>query len=210
MQETIDLIVKYFPSLTQVQQEQFFKLGALYEDWNSKVNLISRKDLPQLMERHVLHSLAIAKIISFLPNTKVLDVGTGGGFPGIPLAIIFPEVRFHLVDSIRKKTTAVESIALDLKLGNVNTICDRVENLNDQYDFVVSRAVTELAKLHAWIKNRIGKKSFNVLPNGILTFKGGEITNEIRHYKERAIICELKDHFSEAFFESKKIVYLPV
>ena len=210
------IIYNYFPALSEKQKEQFTKLGGLYADWNSKINLISRKDIENFYERHVLHSLGIAKIISFKPKTKILDVGTGGGFPGIPLAIFFPECEFHLVDSIGKKIKVVKAVVESLGLKNVSAEQIRVdaaalrltprpspqgEGGNSQYHFVISRAVTELPEFQKWVKNKFLSESFNDLPNGILYLRGeGDMGNET---------FELKDYFSEAFFETKKVVFIP-
>ena len=203
------ILLKYFPELSQKQKEDFIKLGELYKDWNNKLNLISRKDLDNLYEKHILHSLSIAKIISFKKNTKILDVGTGGGFPGIPLAIIFPKCKFTLVDSIVKKIKVVEDISKKLNLKNVETINDRVENLNEKYDFVVSRAVTQLPKFIQWVGNKITGNNFNSLSNGILYLKGGDLTNEI-HGIKNITLYSISDFFTEFFFKTKKVLHLEI
>lgn len=197
----------YFPNLTEIQLEQFSKLKDLYEDWNEKINVISRKDTEELYIRHVLHSLGIAKVMMFSSGSKVLDVGTGGGFPGIPLAILFPEVEFHLVDSIQKKILVVSEIANALNLKNVKAETQRVEKLKSQYDFIVSRAVTQMPKFVNWVRNKIKKEYKNPLPNGILYLKGGDLTDELKDFPT-AIEYPLSNYFSESFFETKKVVYL--
>ncbi|MBT8373918.1 MAG: 16S rRNA (guanine(527)-N(7))-methyltransferase RsmG [Deltaproteobacteria bacterium] len=201
------LIIKYFPDLTGLQQQQFEKLGELYQDWNKKINVVSRKDIDELYLRHVLHSLGIAKVISFLPGTQVLDVGTGGGFPGIPLAILFPETQFTLVDSIGKKIKVVEEVADGLGLQNVKVKNMRVEGLQLQFDFIVSRAVAAMPTFVHWVKGKIKKDSVHPLKNGILYLKGGDLTEELKTYRN-AQIFNLSDYFTEDFFESKKVVYL--
>lgn len=205
----MDLILKYFPGLTKTQLEQFSSLEGLYRDWNSKINVISRKDIDELYLRHVLHSLGIAKIIRFKEGTKILDVGTGGGFPGIPLAILFPEVSFHLVDSIHKKLKVVEAVAEHLGLTNIKTSHSRVEAIEDTYDFIVSRAVTTMPEFTKWVKGKVAKKQKNALKNGILYLKGGDLSEELSKYTT-ITLYHLKDYFEEDFFETKKVVYLPV
>jgi len=202
------MLKKYFPNLTEKQLKLYNDALELYLDWNSKINLISRKDTEHLLERHILHSLGIAKMIEFKPNTKVLDVGTGGGFPGIPLAIMFPQVQFHLVDSIGKKVRVVYEIANQLGLNNVIAQQVRAENVGGQFDFVVSRAVTRLPEFNKWIKNKIRKKGFNDLRNGIIYLKGGDILDEIHQTGKKYKILELSKEFEEEFFETKKVVYL--
>lgn len=195
------IIFKYFPNLSEKQKEQFSRMGKLYSDWNSKINVISRKDINNFYERHALHSLGIAKIISFKPKTKILDVGTGGGFPGIPLAILFPDCEFHLADSIGKKIKVVNAVAENLELKNVKGIWSRAEEIKDKYHFVVSRAVTELPEFQKWIKGKFLPDDFNDLKNGILYLRGdGDPSNKI---------FDLKNYFSEIFFETKKVVYIP-
>ncbi len=205
----MNIIDKYFLSLTKEQKEQITELKPIYADWNSKINVISRKDIDALYERHILHSLAIAKYIQFADNTKVLDVGTGGGFPGIPLAIMFPNVSFHLVDSIGKKIKVVNSVAETLNLKNVRAEQIRAENINESYDFVVSRAVTNLSTFVGWIKDKVSKKQKNNLKNGILYLKGGDLKQELAPFGKKVIIKNLSDYFDEEFFETKKIIYLP-
>ena len=203
------LIQKYFKDLTEEQLEQLNKLELLYKDWNSKINVISRKDIDELYLRHVLHSLSIAKLISFKNNTTLLDVGTGGGFPGIPLAILFPNCNFHLVDSIQKKINVVNIVVKELELKNVKTYCCRAESVKDKYDFVISRAVTNMKDFVSWIKYNVNKKSFNDLKNGVLYLKGGDLKEELISFKN-VKTYELSDFFNEDFFNEKKVVYLPI
>jgi 16S rRNA (guanine527-N7)-methyltransferase len=206
----LELIRKYFPQLTTRQYEQFAQLEPLYQDWNSKINLISRKDIDQLYEKHVLHSLGIAKVVPFKPETSLLDVGTGGGFPGIPLAILFPECHFHLVDSIGKKIRVEQEVAQALQLTNVKAEQVRAETIQDDtYDFVISRAVTDLKEFYGWVRNKINKPYQNNLRNGILYLKGGDLTEELKEVKFKYKIYNLSDYFEEPFFETKKIVYVP-
>lgn len=205
----MDLIVKYFPEITQVQREQFTMLQELYHDWNLKINVVSRKDIDELYLRHVLHSLAIAKIQKFNPGASILDVGTGGGFPGTPLAILFPETRFHLVDSIGKKIKVVEEVVAGLDLKNVKATNERVENIKGEYDFIVSRAVAAMPTFVHWIEGKIVKKSNHELQNGILYLKGGDLTEELQGFT-KAKIFEISDYFEEDFYETKKVVYLPL
>ena len=207
---TSELLLKYFPALTGRQISQFNQLPQLYNFWNSQINVISRKDIDLLFERHVLHSLGIAKVISFLPGEKILDVGTGGGFPGIPLAILFPETSFYLVDSIGKKIKVVNEVARDLNLKNVLASHNRAEDINEQFDFVVSRAVTQLKDFYPWIKDKFNKQSKNSLLNGILYLKGGDLTQEIADSGLSVQQYYLKNYFEEAFFETKQVVYMPV
>ena len=202
-------IKKYFPDLSDRQYEQFEALYDLYTDWNSKINLISRKDIENLYEKHVLHSLGIAKVIRFTKNSSILDVGTGGGFPGIPLAIMFPEVWFLLVDSIGKKVKVAENIALSIGLGNVECCHCRVEDEKRAFDFVVSRAVMPLPDLVKIAKKNIAKEQQNALPNGFLCLKGGELQHEIQAYKNKVVLYELSDYFKEEYFNTKKVIYLP-
>lgn len=206
----MDIILKYFPGLTDIQKEQFGALYDLYTDWNSKINVISRKDIANLYEHHVLHSLGIAKIINFKPGTGVMDLGTGGGFPGIPLAIFFPEVTFHLVDSIGKKVKVATEVANAIGLKNVTTRHCRAEEEKQQFDFVVSRAVMPLADLLKIIRKNIRKEQHNALPNGLICLKGGELDKEVTPVKKQALITDLKDFFSEEYFETKKVVYVPI
>jgi 16S rRNA (guanine527-N7)-methyltransferase len=205
----MELILKYFPNLTDDQIDKFEKLKALYQDWNLKINVVSRKDIDELYLRHVLHSLGIAKVIKFKEDTKILDVGTGGGFPGIPLAILFPECDFHLVDSINKKLKVVNGVASDLGLTNIKTTHTRVEAINDTYDFIVSRAVTAMPTFVSWVKGKVAKTQNHEIKNGILYLKGGDLTDELQNYKSVSIY-NLSDYFTEAFFETKKVVHLPV
>lgn len=203
------LIEKYFPGLGKEQKEQFDKLGDLYSEWNMRINVISRKDIDALYEKHVLHSLAIAGLVHFLPGTRILDAGTGGGFPGIPLAIFFPEVHFHLVDSIGKKIKVVQAVADALGLTNVVAEQGRAEQLKGRYDFIVSRAVTTLHEFAGWTANKIDPVSRNAIPNGILYLKGGDLSAELKPFGRRAIVYNLNEMFAESFFETKKLVYLP-
>ena len=205
----MQLILKYFQNLTAEQIAQFEKLEALYKDWNSKINVVSRKDIEELYLRHVLHSLGIAKVISFKPGSKILDVGTGGGFPGIPLAIMFPESQFYLVDSIAKKLKVVDEVVNGLGLKNVKTFHSRVEDIDEQFDFIVSRAVTTMPTFVSWVKGKIAKSQRNDLKNGILYLKGGDLTEELQNYKT-VTLFNLSDYFTEDFFETKKVVYLPI
>ncbi len=206
----MDIIQKYFPNLNEIQIDHFRKLEPLYADWNSKINVISRKDFFSLYERHVLHSLAIAKFMRFTPGTSILDVGTGGGFPGIPLAIYFPSVKFHLVDSIGKKIKVVKGIAEALDLKNVTAEQVRAEQLKEKYDFVVSRAVTRLPEFVGWVRKNISNKQKNAIPNGILYLKGGDLKEEIKPFKNKKgiFVQELSGYFEEEFFDTKKLVHL--
>jgi 16S rRNA (guanine527-N7)-methyltransferase len=203
------LIQKYFPHLSEVQVAQYSALKDLYEDWNMKINVVSRKDIDELYLRHVLHSLGIAKVQKFDPGAKVLDVGTGGGFPGIPLAILFPETTFHLVDSIGKKIRVVDEVVEGLKLKNVKTFNSRVEEIKGNYDFIVSRAVATMPTFVHWVKGKIAKNNSHELKNGILYLKGGNLAEELEGYRT-AKIYELQDYFEEEFFEMKKVVHLPI
>lgn len=200
-------VLKYFPDLTRAQIEQFSALKDLYLEWNNKINVISRKDIDELYTKHVLHSLAIAKVISFESGTKVLDVGTGGGFPGIPLAIMFPEVEFHLVDSIAKKILVVNEVASAIGLTNLKAEAKRAEQIRSKYDFVVSRAVTAMPKFVEWVENKFESKDQNSMPNGILYLKGGDLEEELFTFPD-ALIFEIPHYFDEPFFETKKVVYL--
>ena len=205
----MDEIQKYFPYLTDIQKEQFAKLEFLYHDWNAKINVISRKDIDELYTKHVLHSLGIAKIIKFEPGTFVLDVGTGGGFPGIPLAILFPETRFYLIDVIAKKIKVVQAVADALELKNVKAEQKRAELVKGDFDFIVSRAVTNMPDFVSWIKDKIKKKSKHELKNGILYLKGGDLTEELKDFP-KATEYNLSDFFEDEFFETKKVVHLPL
>ena len=202
----MDIILKYFPNLTEEQKIQFKKLKELYHEWNEKINVISRKDMDSLYEKHILHSLGIAKIISFAPKTKVLDIGTGGGFPGIPLAILFPETHFTLIDSIGKKIKVVDAITLAIGLKNVTAIHGRAEKLKNKFHFVVSRAVTQMPVFLKWLKGKFEKEQINEKHNGILYLKGGDLAEELAGL--RCEIFALKSHFEEEFFETKKVIYI--
>jgi 16S rRNA (guanine527-N7)-methyltransferase len=202
-------IIKQFPNLTDNQLLQFQKLEALYHDWNAKINVISRKDIDELYTKHVLHSLAIAKVQPFEPGTYILDVGTGGGFPGIPLAILFPETRFYLIDVIAKKIKVVQAVADGLGLKNVKAEQMRAENAKGDYDFIVSRAVTNMPDFYAWVKDKIKKQNKHALHNGILYLKGGDLTEELKDFP-KATEYNIADFFSDPFFETKKVVHLPL
>ena len=204
----MEIIEKYFPNLSDEQLTHFAALKDLYEDWNSKINVISRKDIGNLYEHHVLHSLGIAKVINFKPGTTVMDLGCGGGFPGIPLAILFPEVKFHLVDSIGKKIRVCNEVIAGTGLSNVTTRHCRAEEEKSQFDFVVSRAVMPLADLVKLVRKNIRKEQHNALPNGLICLKGGELEHEAMPFKHQVMITDLKDYFTEEFFETKKVVYL--
>lgn len=199
----MELIKKYFGNLTETQLEQFSKLQELYQDWNLKINVVSRKDIDELYLRHVLHSLGIAKVMEFQPGANVMDVGTGGGFPEVPLAILFPEAQFHLVDSIGKKIKVVNEVVEGLGLENVKTTHGRVEEVDETYDFIVSRAVAQMETFHRWVKNKVKKKENHALKNGILYLKGGDLTEELANFP-KATIYDLPDFFEEDFFETKK------
>lgn len=206
----MEIIQKYFPELTDTQKEQFMALYDLYTDWNSKINVISRKDITNLYEHHVLHSLGIAKVINFRPGTEIMDLGTGGGFPGIPLAIMFPDTHFHLVDSIGKKVKVATEIASAIGLRNVTTRHCRAEEEKQLFDFVVSRAVMPLTDLLKIIRKNIKKEQNNALPNGLICLKGGELQNEMLPVKHQTVMYDLKDYFEEEFFETKKVVYVTI
>ena len=205
----MELIERYFPELTESQLDQFTQLQSLYEDWNLKINVVSRKDIDELYLRHVLHSLGIAKVQSFQLGANILDVGTGGGFPGIPLAILFPETQFHLVDSIGKKIKVVEEVASGLALANVTITNARAESLTGSYDFIVSRAVAQMETFVRWVKGQIAKKSHHQLKNGVLYLKGGDLTEELASFP-KATIYPLHNYFEEPFFETKSVVHLPL
>lgn len=203
----MDIILKYFPDLTEEQRRQFAALWDLYADWNAKINVVSRKDFDQLYLRHVLHSLAIAKVCTFEAGARVLDVGCGGGFPSVPLAILFPEVRFTAVDSIRKKIAVVEGVAAGAGLQNLTPRCARVESLSERFDYVVSRAVTAMPEFVGWVWNKIEKGQRGSLPNGILYLKGGDLAEELALTRRRWILYDIARFFDEEFFETKKVVY---
>ena len=205
----MELLYKYFPQLTDIQKDQFIMLQELYSDWNLKINVVSRKDIDELYLRHVLHSLGIAKVQPFLPNSKILDVGTGGGFPGIPLAILFPDVQFHLVDSIGKKIKVVNEVLEGLQLKNVKATNARVEDIKGKYDFIVSRAVAQMDTFVHWVDGKIAKKSLHERKNGILYLKGGDLAEELKYFP-KATVYALNDFFEEDFFETKSVVHLPL
>ncbi|MPT36212.1 MAG: 16S rRNA (guanine(527)-N(7))-methyltransferase RsmG [Flavobacterium sp.] len=202
-------IVKYFPNLTEDQVSKFRELEVLYKDWNAKINVISRKDIDELYEKHVLHSLGIAKIQEFKPGSKIMDVGTGGGFPGIPLAILYPEVDFYLIDVIAKKIRVVNEVATALGLQNVKAEQMRAENVKGEFDFIVSRAVTNMPDFVKWVKDKVKKKQNHELKNGILYLKGGDLTEELQDFP-KATQYDLADYFKTEFFETKKVVHLPL
>jgi len=206
----MELILKYFPNLTEIQKSQFEALYALYTDWNEKINVISRKDIENLYEHHVLHSLAIAEILHFQPGTSILDVGTGGGFPGIPLAIMFPEVKFVLIDSIGKKIKVGTEVATAIGLKNITLKHLRIQDEKEKFDFVVSRAVMPLGDLIKLVQKNINKKHKNALPNGLICLKGGELHHEVLPYKNIAEMYEVSDYFTEEYFKTKKAVYVPL
>ena len=203
---SVSLILKYFPEITDEQKQQFEKLEQLYTEWNEKINVISRKDMDGLYEKHILHSLGIAKVMPFADGTKVLDIGTGGGFPGIPLAILFPEVSFTLIDSIGKKIKVVEAVSEGLGLKNVTAVHGRAEKLKEKFHFVVSRAVTQMPEFLRWLKGKFEKEQFNGKHNGVLYLKGGDLAEELAGL--RCEIFQLKNYFEEEFFDTKKVVYL--
>jgi len=200
-------IFEYFPNLTETQKEQFAKLESLYTEWNAKINVISRKDIDELYTRHVLHSLGIAKVMGFKPGADVMDVGTGGGFPGIPLAILFPETNFYLIDVIAKKIKVVQEVAEGLGLKNVKAEQKRAETVNKDFDFIVSRAVTNMPDFVKWVRGKIKKEQNHDLPNGILYLKGGDLTEELQVF-QKTTIYNLSDYFEDEFFETKKVVHL--
>ena len=204
----MELITKYFPQLTEEQRSQYAALDALYRDWNSKINVISRKDIDNLYEHHVLHSLGIAQVIRFRPGSRIMDLGTGGGFPGIPLAILFPECQFHLVDSIGKKVRVATEVAQSIGLKNVTFCHERAEEEKQRFDFVVSRAVMPLADLVKIVRKNIAPRPQNALPNGLICLKGGELANETLPFKHRTTLWELKEYFEEEYFQTKKVVHV--
>ena len=205
----MELILKYFPDLTDTQIQQFEALEGLYKDWNAKINVVSRKDIDDLYLKHVLHSLAIAKVIQFKDQSSILDVGTGGGFPGVPLAILFPNCQFHLVDSINKKLKVINAVCEVIELTNVKTTHSRVEAIDETFDFIVSRAVTAMPEFTKWVKGKIARTQQNELKNGILYLKGGDLTEELKQYTNVKAFL-LSDYFEEEFFETKKVIYLPI
>lgn len=206
----VEIIRHYFPELTSAQHNQFEKMAALYQEWNEKINVVSRKDIENIYVNHILHSLGVAKVISFKPGADVLDVGTGGGFPGIPLAVLFPETHFHLVDSIGKKITVVTEVSKALGLKNVKAEQARAEQLKGKYDFIVSRAVTRMKEFHGWIHNKVKPESVHTLDNGILYLKGGDLDEEMNELKRPYSVYNLPDYFKEEFFETKKVIYVPL
>jgi len=203
-------ILKYFPNLSPEQITRFEKMAPLYHEWNEKINLISRKDIDSLYEKHILYSLAIAKIISFRSGTRILDVGTGGGFPGIPLAILFPDSQFVLIDSTGKKIKVVQAVAEALELKNVTALHTRVEEMKEVFDFVISRAVTAFPAFVDLVKKNVSRKPQNSLPNGIIYLKGGDFEEELKDFKRLVEVTEISGFFTEPFFDTKKVVYLPV
>lgn len=205
----MDKILKYFPDITTEQQNQFAQLEELYKDWNAKINVISRKDIDELYLRHVLHALGIAKVQAFKPGSHVMDVGTGGGFPGIPLAILFPETKFYLIDAIGKKIKVVEAVAEAIGLKNVTAVHGRAEKVKQEFDFIVSRAVTNMPDFVKWVRNKVKKESVHEMKNGILYLKGGDLSDELAIYQSVQLF-DLPDYFEEDFFETKKVVYLPM
>ncbi len=207
---TADIIFHYFPSLSDKQKQQFEALFQLYSDWNDKINVVSRKDIENLYINHVLHSLGIATVIQFRKGAHILDVGTGGGFPGIPLAILFPEARFHLIDSIGKKITVVNGVANSLGLTNVKGEQIRAEQVKGEYDFIVSRAVTRIREFHSWIKGKVKKTSVHSVSNGILYLKGGDLAEELNELRKPYRLYDLSESFKEEFFETKKVVHIPL
>jgi 16S rRNA (guanine527-N7)-methyltransferase len=209
LNDGVQIILKYFPDLSAAQKEQFAALRALYTEWNEKINVISRKDTENLYERHILHSLAIAKIITFSPGSSVLDVGTGGGFPGIPLAIMFPETKFTLADSIGKKIIVADGVAKAVGLENVTAINIRAEKIKEKFDFVVARAVTDMREFYIWIKDKISNEQKNSLRNGVIYLKGGDLREEMSRLGRPHEFYDIKNYFEEEFFDTKKIVYVP-
>lgn len=205
----MDLILKYFPDLTDTQKDQFAALKPLYEDWNSKINVISRKDMDNFYEHHVLHSLAIAKVQPFKTMAEILDVGTGGGFPGIPLAIMFPHSNFYLVDSIGKKIKVVQAVAESLALKNVRAEQIRAEQVEGDFDFIVSRAVTDLSQFTGWVRGKVSDAHYHKLRNGILYLKGGDLTEELAPFKKKVRTWDISEFYTEEFFQTKKVIYLP-
>ena len=210
MNTDLQIIEKYFPNLTDEQIDQFSQLKPLYEEWNAQINVISRKDINQLYERHVLHSLAIAKFITFESGTKLMDLGCGGGFPGIPLAILFPEVSFTMIDSIGKKIKVVQEVANAIGLNNVQAHHMRAEKLKESFDFVITRAVAPMMDLVKWTRKKYIKEQRHAIENGVIALKGGDLVKELASLENRKATVHLSDYFEEAFFETKKIIYVPV
>lgn len=206
----MDLILKYFPDITERQKEQFAALPELYGDWNSKINVISRKDMDNFVEHHVLHSLAIAKVMQFKTMAEIMDLGTGGGFPGIPLAIMFPDANFYLVDSIGKKIKVVQNVVESLQLKNVTAEQIRAEQVERDFDFIVSRAVTDLSQFVGWVRGKISDIHYHKLHNGIIYLKGGDLTEEIAPFKKKVRLFDISDFFEEEYFETKKVIYMPM
>lgn len=206
----MDLILKYFPNITERQKEQFAALPEIYADWNSKINVISRKDMDNFVEHHVLHSLAIAKVVQFKPMADIMDLGTGGGFPGIPLAIMFPESNFYLVDSIGKKIKVVKDVANQLQLGNVTAEQIRAEEVRRDFDFIVSRAVTDLSQFVGWVRGKISDINYHKIHNGIIYLKGGDLTEEIAPFKKKVHLIDISDFFEEEYFATKKVICMPM
>ena len=206
----IDVILKYFPTLSDTQKQQFAELGVLYPDWNSKINVISRKDIDNLYVNHILHSLAIAKVIDFKAGSSVIDMGTGGGFPGVPLAVMFPEVKFHLVDRIGKKLKVVDDIASKIGLKNVTTQHGDIKEVKGSFDFVVSRAVMDINELIPLVRRLVKRQCINAMPNGLICLKGGNLEGELHKVKSQALVEELSSYFNEEFFATKKVIYLPL
>ncbi len=206
----MDLILKYFPDLTERQKEQFAALPELYGDWNAKINVISRKDMDNFVEHHVLHSLAVAKVLQFKTMADIMDLGTGGGFPGIPLAIMFPDANFYLVDSIGKKIKVVKSVAEQLQLKNVTAEQIRAEQVERDFDFIVSRAVTDLSQFVEWVKGKISDTHYHKLHNGIIYLKGGNLDAEIAPFRKKVRMFDITDFFEEPYFETKKVIYMPL
>jgi 16S rRNA (guanine527-N7)-methyltransferase len=204
------IIEKYFPQLSEKQKQQFAQLGELYATWNAQINVISRTDIDNLYEKHILHSLGIAKIVDFKDFTEILDVGTGGGFPGIPLAILFPNCQFHLIDSIGKKIKVVNEVAQALGLTNVKAEQIRAEQVEGEYDFIVSRAVTRLLPFYGWVKGKININNYNKLQNGILYLKGGDLKEELKEFGKKTKVYELSNFYEEEFFETKMVVHVPM
>ncbi|MEM6643072.1 MAG: 16S rRNA (guanine(527)-N(7))-methyltransferase RsmG [Bacteroidota bacterium] len=207
---SLSLVFQHFPNLTAAQKSQMERLYPLYHSWNEKINVVSRKDVDQLYVRHVLHSLAIAKFIQFSAGSQVLDIGTGGGFPGVPLAILFPETQFHLVDSIHKKVKVVEAVSRALELKNISTAHQRAEKVNGQFDFVVSRAVARTKQLASWSQGKIKNQKSHQLSNGLILLKGGDLTEELQECGRPYIVKKIGDYFENDFFETKKIVHIPM